>query len=62
MSLNFLILRLIYGIKLSDEEADTLNLQFDNFSKIKKLKLNLNFCFFILYLMLMYYNILIHNW
>lgn len=38
MSLNFLILRFIYGIKLSDEEADTLNLQSDNFSKIKKPK------------------------
>lgn len=36
MSLTFLILRFIYGIKLSDEETDTLNSQSNNFSHTKK--------------------------
>lgn len=36
MSITFLILRFIYGIKLSDEEIDTLNSQSNNFSRTKR--------------------------
>lgn len=36
MSLDFIILRFVYGIKLSDEETDTLNSQSNNFSDTKK--------------------------
>ncbi|MCY6355894.1 hypothetical protein [Clostridium sp. ZS2-4] len=36
MSIDFLILRFVYGIKLSHEKTDTLNSQSNNFSDTKK--------------------------